>query len=185
MLKTIESWLDDLEKVANKNKKSEEGKGSNFIWYSANKNKDIKSKLSVEGEKLSNLSGNKLTSRSSAESAGGEWLYDFILQEHDICGNFIGVKLAAEIELSDSKISGLRYDFNKLLQSDAEFKLFVFQQKDVEKFNKIIDELSISIEMYNHKLNSNLLIACWSTDDYTFLYKRFFLEKSMTNSTVI
>lgn len=177
MINDIYYWLDELEKTANENKKSENEKGKKYVWYSADKNIDIKNKLSIKGEELSKLSGNKLTSRSSAKSSGGEWLYDFTLREFDKHGGFIGVKLAVEIEFSDSKIVGLRYDFNKLLQSDAEFKLFIFQQKDEEGFNEITNALSKSIEIYKHKLNSDLIIACWSMKDYKFLYRQFALEK--------
>ncbi|WP_162062836.1 hypothetical protein [Vibrio taketomensis] len=125
-------------------------------------------KFSEEGEKLP--TNGRLSSRSSGESTGREWLYDFTLREFDKENNFVGVPLVAEIELSDWQPKGLVYDFNKLLQSDAKHRVFVFQQKQSD-FENIMVYLDRSFKAYIHKTSSKFLVACWLTSEYRFIYK--------------
>ncbi|WP_027853190.1 hypothetical protein [Marinobacterium litorale] len=176
MLETVEVCLCNLERKANHNKLEAKRKGEKYIWYSTHKNKDIKDELSRELESLSS-DIKLLKARSSGKGgSGGEWLYDFTLREFDLDGNFVGVPLVAEIELSDSKSSGLLYDFNKLLQSDSSNKVFIFQQKEESGFYDILDRIEPAIKAYDHKVSSNFLISCWITSRYTFKSKRIVIE---------
>lgn len=175
MLDKIQAWLNELEIKANENKKAAKLDGKKYIWYSTQKNKDIKRKFSTEGEKLP-ASGTRLSSRSSGDSSGGEWLYDFVLREFDESNRLIGIRLAVEIELSDSKPGGLVYDFNKLLQSDAPYKGFIFQQKDDLSFSEILEHLEAALDRYTHRLDSEFLISCWITSKYQFICKQYVVE---------
>jgi hypothetical protein len=173
MLDTVKDWLEDLAIVANENKEQAKLKGNKYTWYSSQKNKDIKRRFSQEGESLASA-GRRIAARSSGDSTGGEWLYDLTLREFDENNRFLGVPLVVEIELSDPKPRGLIYDFNKLLQSDAYNKVFIFQQKDAFEFENMIKYFDISFSAYNHKLKSKFLVACWLTSKYEFTYKFYY-----------
>ena len=175
MLEKIEAWLNVLEVKANENKKAAKLNGEKYIWYSTQKNKEIKRIFSAEGEKLPST-GTRLSSRSSGDSSGGEWLYDFALREFDENDRLVGICLAVEIELSDSKPKGLGYDFNKLLQSDAPYKGFIFQQKDELAFTEILEHLEAALHRYNHRVDSEFLISCWITSKYRFIYEQYVVE---------
>lgn len=169
-IKSVQSWLTDLEIKANESKrKAIAGGADKFVWYSKEKNKDIKEKFAVEGKKLSS----NYLSRSSGGSAGGEWLYDFTLRELDEEKNLISIPLVAEIELSDSKSGGLIYDFNKLLQADSSVKVFIFQQKNEAEFKEIFAGIQVSLNLYKHRTNGQYLVACWITSEYRFIFKSY------------
>ena len=172
MLHKIQVWLNDLAVIANEKKRAAKADGQKYIWYSTQKNKDIKRKLSLEGEKLLS-NGTRLSSRSSSGSSGREWLYDFALREFDENNHLIGIMLAVEIELSDSKPGGLVYDFNKLLQADAPYKVFILQQKDEVAFYEILGYLETTLDTYKHRLDCKFLIGCWLTAKYEFIYKQY------------
>jgi hypothetical protein len=184
LLNKIEMWLGELEAIANKNKLLAQIEGGKYIWYSSQKNKDIKRKLTFECEKLSN-SEIRLSSRSSSGGSGGEWLYDYTLREFDKNGHFLGVRLAVEIELSDSNPRGLVYDFNKLLQSDSPYRVFVFQQKSEDECVKLLKCLEGSLEAYKHKLDSVFLISCWLTSKYKFVSKQYKIKDGSLVSSVL
>lgn len=170
MLDKVQNWLEDLAVIANRNKQTASLNKNKYTWYSRQKNKDIKRKLSEESEKLP-TNGNRLSSRSSGKSTGKEWLYDFTLRNFDKDNNLIGIELVVEIELSDTKTGGLVYDFNKLLQADSPNKCFIFQQKHEETATTMLERLNLSINKYNHRTKSHFLIACWVTSKYKFVYK--------------
>ena len=134
-------------------------------WKNSVKNKEIKEKFSHEGRRIEGL-----RPRPSSDRKAGEWLYDLIWREFDSKNNFVGVKLAMEIELSDMRESGLVYDFNKLLQSDSDYKIFVFQQQTKEKAEYVFKQLRLRSESYNHKFKSTFLQCCWSWDSGAFLF---------------
>jgi len=169
VLSKVITWLEELSTIANRNQKLAKMNGTEFIWYSADKNKDIKRKFSEEGEKLP--TNGRLSSRSSGKSSGREWLYDFTLREFDSRDQLINIPLVAELEFSDSKVNGLIYDFNKLLQSDADYKVFIFQQKQHSDTEHFFECISNSVDAYNHKSSSEYLIVCWITSEYKFVYK--------------
>jgi hypothetical protein len=172
LLIQVQEWLNELAMIANENKRIAKAEEKKYIWYSTQKNKDIKAKFSLEGEKLS-IDGIRFSSRSSGDSSGGEWLYDFTLRKFDESNYLLGIHLAVEIELSDSKSSGLVYDFNKLLQADSPYKCFVFQQKNESLFNEILGYFDTRLNIYNHRSDSEFLIAGWITSRYKFVYQKY------------
>ncbi|WP_105190529.1 hypothetical protein [Pseudoalteromonas sp. T1lg48] len=177
MLSQVESWLNELEVIAKGNKANANASGQKYIWYSAQKNKDIKSKFADKCERLS-TDARQFKARSSGDGgSGGEWLYDFTLWEFS-GKNLIGIPLVAEIEMSDSKSGGLVYDFNKLLQSDADNKVFIFQQKSKSGFCEILKDIEAAIKNYAHKVPSEYLVSCWIMSEYKFLSKRVSVSRS-------
>ncbi|MCY4177746.1 MAG: hypothetical protein OXD32_04525 [Endozoicomonadaceae bacterium] len=116
--------------TANEIKKSLEkmqARFSNSKWTATEANKFIKSEL---GEKFSekgfSINSSVEIKRSNSENKSErEWLYDFIARIWED-GFFKGVELAAEFELSSNCWHGIKRDYCKLLQSDANNKLFIF-----------------------------------------------------------
>jgi len=172
MLDMVENSLNRLGGEAVENKRNSRKNGEKFIWYSKDKNTQIKTRLSLDGENLSSEHSHFKARSSAKDGPGREWLYDFILREYDAEHNFVGVPLIAEIEFSDSKSGGLIYDLNKLLQADADHKVFIFQQKDEASWNGILARLEHSISRYRHKVPCTFLISCWLTSQYVFRHTR-------------
>ena len=169
MIKHFKTWFEELGKDAIKRKDAVALKtGKRPKWTNTVKNKEIKNKFSREELGLL-IKGIK--PRSSANSK--EWLYDLIWREFDSENNFLGVKLVMEIELSDMTEGGLVYDFNKLLQSDSEYKIFVFQQKTKEQSKYLFSQLAGCSGAYRHKVKSSFLLCCWCWDSGTFLFNDF------------
>jgi len=169
MISDVKDWLEQLSAIANENKAKARSKGERYIWHSLEKNKEIKRKFSEEGERLPRAG--RLSSRSSGASTGREWLYDFTLREFSNDDYFIGVPLVAEIELSARTPKGLVYDFNKLLQSDADHKVFIFQQKNKAQYEDVVAYIDRAFDAYTHKSNCKYLVACWLMSEYRFIYK--------------
>ena len=169
MINNFKYWFEQLAENANERKeKTPLENGQLPKWNNTTKNKEIKHKFTQEANQLKGI-----TARSSNnDEAGGEWLYDLIWREYD-SNNFTGVKLAMEIELSDMKERGLVYDFNKLLQSDAEYKVFVFQQKTINETKNLFAKFKLCVDNYNNKVESNFLLACWCWETNTFIFKDF------------
>lgn len=167
MLKDFTAWLDDIAEVANKRKHQIELKtGKRPKWNNRVKNKEIKERFSLEGLKTKGI-----RPRSSSDRKAREWLYDLVWREYSESGYFMAVKLAMEIELSDMKLKGLIYDYNKLLQSDAEYKIFVFQQKTVIDSKSIFEELATRTKEYSSRVSAEVLLCCWCWETATFHYK--------------
>jgi hypothetical protein len=165
----FKDWFSELGANAIKRKKATALKtGKEQKWTRKTKNKEIKEKFTNEGRLIKDIKP-----RSSNDKKAGEWLYDLIWREFDSNNNFIGVKLVMEIELSDMKERGLMYDFNKILQSDAEYKVFVFQQETKAESTKLLAKLKNSSEMYKNKVKSDFLLCCWCWETGTFLFEDF------------
>lgn len=151
----------DIKKV----KAREKGDGSKWkkeIWTSPDKNKSIKSRFRDEGEKR----GYK--SRPSYKTNAGEWLYDFIWREFDESNHLKRVVLSMEIEVSDKY---LKYDFNKLLQSDSIYKIMVFQVKYVKEVEEVFLSLQSAISAYQTCVDSQYLLVGWCTSENNFMFK--------------
>lgn len=133
------------------------------IWRSPHKNRDIKSALAAEGQRLG--------FQVLPAGRSGEWLYDLVWRRLDANRNLIGVPLAVEIEVSDSSLGGIRYDFNKLLQAQAGHKLMVFQVKTEGEVEAIFDRLEESIEVYPHPAPCRYLLCGWNTQQNAFSFR--------------
>ena len=174
MIDEFKDWFTDMGDRAIKRKNAIAlSTGKRPKWTNTVKNKEIKERFLVEGRRLEGIKP-----RSSADRKAREWLYDLIWREFDAENNFVGVKLAIEIELSDMKEGGLIYDFNKLLQSDSEYKVFVFQQQTREKADNTFKTFRSRTELYNHKVKSRFLLSCWCWDSGAFIFYEF---KSQVN----
>lgn len=173
MIEDFKSWIIEIsdnaidEKKAKARSKGDESKWQREIWSSPEKNKAIKSKFMLEGEKLG------YRTRPSRTTNAREWLYDFVWRRFDEHGNFVGVDLAMEIEVSDMNTGGIRYDFNKLLQSDSKYKILVFQLKTEPEVVSAIDALHTSSMAYSSKVAAEFLICGWITSKNIFEFKAF------------
>lgn len=143
------------------------------IWPSPNKNHDIKSALTTEGQRLG--------FQVLPANGRGEWLYDLVWRRLDANRNLIGTPLAVEIEVSDNSLWGIRYDFNKLLQAQADHKLMVFQVKTEAEVNATFDRLEESIEVYPHSAHCRYLLCGWSTQQNAFSFR----EREIANAGVL
>lgn len=181
MISQFKRWFKELEAKAIETKKSsakakgDENKWRSEVWRSPNKNQDIKLKFTDEAINL----GYK--PRSSATNKGGEWLYDLIWRKFNTDGSLNEIILSMEIELSDCNVSGLKYDFNKLLQADSLFKVFVFQQRDKSDVNTIFELLSNAAFSYKTKTPSHYLMCGWSIADNEFIFHDFELHPTNIN----
>lgn len=135
------------------------------IWPSPDKNRDIKEALVAEGQRL----GFQVLPAGSR----GEWLYDLVWRRLDANRNLIGFPLAVEIELSDSRLWGIRYDFNKLLQAQADHKLMIFQVQTQEEVEAIFGRLKESIDAYSRGVPCRYLLCGWSTNKNAFEYMEY------------
>lgn len=134
------------------------------IWKSPYKNREIKAALAAEGQRLGFQvlpAGNR-----------GEWLYDLAWRRLDANRNLIGIPLAVEIEVSDNHLWGIRYDFNKLLQAQADHKLMVFQVQTQDEVEKTFARLEESIQVYPHAAPCRYLLCGWSTQQNIFWFKQ-------------
>jgi len=167
LINNFKTWLNELAVIATKRKDAIELKtGKRPKWNNKVKNKEIKEKFTNEGLLLKGIKP-----RSSNDRKAREWLYDLIWREFNSDDYFTGVKLAMEIELSDMKVGGLSYDYNKLLQSDAEYKVFVFQQRTVDDSEKLFNKLELCTNNYKNRVESTFFLSCWCWETGSFLFK--------------
>lgn len=174
----LQSLLTNISKNAIAHKKSEakerygnEKEWKKVIWYSPQKNRAIKECLIQEGQKL----GLQVL---PDQKKRGEWLYDLVWRQLDANKNIIGMPLAVEIEVSDSSLSGIRYDFNKLLQAHALNKLMVFQVKHLDDANLAFERLRQSIDAFPHLQENKYLLCAWITKLNEFQFRAYDSEAS-------
>jgi hypothetical protein len=173
MIENFKEWMIEIqdeainEKCRKAKEKGDETKWENEIWKSPEKNKVIKNRFRDEGFKL----GYK--SRPSYVSGAGEWLYDFVWREFNDDGNLLNIVLAMEIEVSDMEEKAIKYDFNKLLQADSQYKVLVFQLKTESEVNAALENFTNAAKVYNSKSNSEYLLCGWCTSKNKFLFSDF------------
>ena len=176
MLKVFRMWLEDVEANAVANKK-ESAKDPMLwkeeIWRAPSKDYDIKKKFRDEMEKLADSDGQKFFSKPSYETDTGDWLYDFVSRRLDKDKNLLEMYLAMEIEMSNPKECDSKYDFNKLLQADSRYKIFVFQHNSRENVLAGMTKLKDSAEKYSFRSDSDFLLCGWSTSDNKFFFDEF------------
>lgn len=169
----FKQWLIEIQEAALAHKREQalaggdEASWKRFIWTSTDKNKAIKARFRDEGA----LRGYR--SRPSYKTGAGEWLYDFVWREFDENNNLLKVVLTMEIEVSESKISSLLYDFHKLLQADSEYKVFVFQTKTEADVQAAMSALKTAAQHYQSKSESKYLLCGWSTQLNLFSFDEF------------
>lgn len=83
-----------------------------------------------------------------------------------------------EIEMSDSSQRGLMRDFAKLLQSDAAYKVMVFQHKTEDDVQTAFEHFKAKSRKYRAKIPSEFLLCGWSTSLNQFLFNEFNLSEA-------
>lgn len=173
MIDSFKGWLIDISSEAIKEKKAkarakgDESLWQKEIWSSPCKNRAIKERFMIEGDRR----GYK--SRPSSSTKAREWLYDFVWRKFDDKGNLTSVDLVMEIEVSDMNTGGIRYDFNKLLQADAKYKILVFQLKTEIEVESAIEVLRSAAMAYTSKVEANFLLCGWITSMNMFKFEEF------------
>ena len=172
MIEKFKQWFREIEDKAIEEKKSiartkgNESAWKEEIWESKEKNKDIMKKFGKEGENLKYESRYKNHIKDGNDK--GEWLYDLIWREFDESNNLKNIILAMEIEMG-KKIGSIKNDFNKLLQSDAEYKIMVFQQRNKEnQFEHTLNVLEKAVKTYKSKSDAKYLLCGWNITEQTF-----------------
>ena len=176
MLKVFKRWLEDVEANVITNKKNsakDPMHWENEIWKSPSKSADIKKKFRDEMENFDHCNGQKYVSSSLKKAGTGEWLYDFVSRRLDVEDNLIEVFLTMEIKMSNTNECDGRYDFNKLLQADSRYKIFVFQHNSRENVLAGMTKLKDSAEKYSFRSDSDFLLCGWSTSDNKFFFDEF------------
>lgn len=173
MIEEFKQWLIEIQEAALAHKREQAlaagdvTKWKRFIWTSTNKNKAIKARFRDEGAERG------YRSRPSYKTGAGEWLYDFVWREFDENNDLLKVVLTMEIEVSESKIPSLLYDFQKLLQADSEYKIFVFQTETEADVLAAMDALKAAAQHYQSKSESKFLLCGWSTQLNLFSFDEF------------
>lgn len=179
MLDVFQKWIEEVECDAVDAKKcsaADPAEWKKKKWLSPKKNEDIKRKFRDEMENLGKLeNGGRQVyfSRPSYKAKTGEWLYDFVSRKFDDENNLKEVFVTMEIEMSNPNECENRYDFNKLLQADSSYKIFVFQLKTKQNVLDGLEKLKAAAVKYKFRSNSNFLLCGWSTAENKFFFERF------------
>lgn len=184
MLDKFQNWLEKVQDDAIKWKQDEAKKRgiSNWkkvIWRSPMKNEQIKEKFRNEMAALDNNGEQIYFSYPSSVAKTGEWLYDFVSRKLDKNRNFIELFLAMEIELSDPRETEHKRDFNKLLQADSLYKIFVFQLKSEKDVQDAFVKLVEAANKYHFRFDSDFLFCGWSTSENMFFFHKYKAIKPM------
>lgn len=112
--------------------------------------------------------GNDRKYKIASTEHGGEWHYDLTWYKNNEVGCLEKVILALESELSDRNPKGLN-DFEKLLVSNADYKVWICFAKGNFNFpknvNELIEKFDRSVNSYvNLKAGSRTLVLIW--EDY-------------------
>ncbi len=163
-------WLNKVNKDRQcKDEQSWQGK-----WSATEKNQEIKEKFAKEFAKFPGKTG-KIKCRYSDpnDRENSEFLYDFSViewkkqeGEYSEEPSLLRTILAMELEFSEGKLhkgwkGGIKYDFHKLLQADAPYKILAFwmhDKKERDIISKALDELEAAARAYKNRCNSKLLL---------------------------
>lgn len=114
---------------------------------------------------LSNL-GHNLKYISSSSLDGGEWLFDLIWFTEKKNKNFNQLILAMESEWYPNW-KDIKYDFDKLLTTNATYKLMICQSTESEKEN-LLNRFQESINDYELGVkNERFIISIYNSDEET------------------
>jgi hypothetical protein len=106
---------------------------------------------------LAEDSGYTVRSSISSRKKSSEWLYDITILEVDEGGNILRLPLIAESEWKPS-LAEICYDFDKLLQSKADMKIMVFQQKSKENVEEVFQKLSTRLSMFKMRTEQEVFL---------------------------
>lgn len=167
MLEKFKMWFQEIEAQA---------MSAQEPWRAQEKNRDIKKTFRDKFEKLGAGEKQVYFSRPSYKAKTGEWLYDFVARRLDDSGrvkDLLEVFLVMEIELSNPREVDHRYDFNKLLQADSLYKIFVFQQENRADVENAAEKLKAAARKYRFRCDSEFLLCGWSKTEKQFMFDDF------------
>lgn len=167
MLEKFKMWFQEIEVQAMSTQKP---------WRAPEKNRDIKNTFRDKFEKLGADEKQVYFSRPSYKAKTGEWLYDFVARRLDDSGgvkDLLEVFLVMEIELSYPREVDHRYDFNKLLQADSLYKIFVFQHENRAGVEMAAEKLKAAARKYRFRCDSDFLLCGWSKTEKQFIFDDF------------
>lgn len=180
MIETFQQWFREIRDAAIEDKKmraraahGDESCWRQQPWRSPDKNRDIKRRFAEEG-----LRRGYRPRPSHLDARHGEWLYDVTWQRLDPEGFLLGIELAMEIEVSDAAPVAIRHDFAKLLQTDAPYRIQVFQQRDRPATEALLDYLDDAAARYQTRRDSSaaLLLCGWCSRDNDFHFRSLDLQ---------
>ncbi|WP_146680302.1 hypothetical protein [Oceanococcus atlanticus] len=95
------------------------------------------------------------TCASGVDDAESEWLYDVTWYEYDQKDRLVSIPFAAEIEWRHGGLHGVKFDFEKLVQSTADHKVMIFEAKDVAEAKAWTSELKRYVHCYRPKMTQD------------------------------
>jgi hypothetical protein len=106
-----------------------------------------------------------------------EWLYDMVWYKENSDNMLIEVPFVLEMEWSNFD-KEIKYDFEKLLISNSELRVMIFQKKSKDEVYRIINEMIDRINVFKNKNEADkyLLIGMDISGDGAF-YIKFYSEK--------
>lgn len=100
-----------------------------------------------------------------------EWLYDLVWYKNDSNGRLQTIPLTLESEW-DFNWSGIKYDFEKLLLSNAEKRIMICQAKTKNEAGALFDNFEQSIKSYIlGNINDRFLIIIYNEENGKFIPK--------------
>lgn len=102
-------------------------------------------------------------------AAGKEWLYDLTCLDYSVeQDRLYRAVLVLECEW-DPSLSGINYDFQKLLLARADLRLMVFQAKDAAGYEHVTSDLIDQVESFQQSSQGDrYLLSGWLADGRRF-----------------
>ena len=174
-LNTFETWINEVVAAQYEKGKTEM---KAWPWKAPAKNRDFKEKfhqkmLDRKCGYWSRYSGNFLTGESEGKE-NREFLYDFSwvkwCEDGEDKNILQDVLMVMELEFSDGKMlkgkrGGIKFDFHKLLQADAPYKLMGFQMPQEAEVKEAIDDMKRAVDLYQSKASADILVFGWAYND--------------------
>ena len=152
MINKLTNLLDDLIEKKNNKKQS---------WPIKEWTSNIFEALIDTGHK----EGYKVYCKTGNSRDGSEWLYDLTWLDYNTeTKELKKCALALESEWN-MKESDIIDDFSKLLLVRADYKMFVFQQKNIKGFEDYINKFRKLIQSYKDNKGDSYIISCTISDE--------------------
>lgn len=112
----------------------------------------------------------------------GEWLYDLVWYRNDSNNCMEKVGLVLESELSDRKPQGLKYDFEKILAANSDFRAFIcFVEPNFDYPNNVNRQLEMfekSVAAYkNLPKGARILVLIWEDFTHGHIYPHLIIKE--------
>lgn len=134
-------------------------------WSDTKWTSEIKNSLVEKGHTL----GYEVSCSGCNDADCGEWLYDLAWYKYD--KNRILKSLALAVESEWGSYDEIKYDFEKILVSKAEYKLLIFQGNEI---NSYIENLIDIINSYEgSEKGDSYLFTGWHWDEQNFIFYNY------------